>query len=74
MTGCLAASFFLSRTYVVFLYLLIGVIVGLYQSARRHHEALPALSLRTVAKKLVVVEIVAVVALWLITRILLAFN
>lgn len=74
MTGCLTAAFFLSRTYVVFLYLLIAMIVGLYQSARRHHGALPSLALKTMAKKLLLLEFVSIVLLWLTTRLLLMFG
>ncbi len=73
-TGCLTAAFFLSRSYVVFLYLLFALIVALYQSGRRLNPDLPSLSLKTMGKKLVVLEMVSIVALWLIPRILLKYG
>lgn len=73
-TATLVAAFFLSRTYIVILYLLIAMIVGLYQSARRTNPLLPAFGLRGLVGRLVGFEFASIVVLWLVTRILLAFN
>lgn len=72
--GCLTAMFFLSRTYVLLLYLLLAMIVGLYQSARRQWPELPAFALRTQGRMLLQLTLGSVFVLWLVTRILLKFN
>ena len=74
MTAGLTAAFFLSRAYFIVLYLLIALVVGLYQSARREFAGLPSLALETTWKRLIALEIGTVIALWLTTRILLKFN
>lgn len=72
--GGLTAAFFLSRSYVIVLYLHIGLIVALFQLARREHPSFPALPFRPLAGRLLLLEIGSVLGLWLLTRVLLAFT
>lgn len=72
--ACLSAAFFLSRSYVVILYLVLAMIVGLYQSARRKFSGLPGFEMRVIWKRLLQLEIATVFLLWFTTRILLQFN
>ncbi len=74
LTGCLAAAFFLSRSYTLLLYLPLALVVGLYQSARARWPHLPAFSLRSQFRNLLLLEAGSLVFLWLATRVLLAFN
>lgn len=72
--ACLSASFFLSRSYVVILYLVLAMIVGLYQSARRRFGGLPGFEIRLIWKRLVQLEVATIFLLWFTTRVLLQFN
>lgn len=72
--ACLTAAFFLSRAYVIILYLLLAMIVGLYQSARRRLGGLPGFEMGLIWKHLLKLEFAAVFLLWFTTRILLQFN
>lgn len=75
LAGFCVAAFFLSRSYTITLYLLVAMIVGLYQSARSTcWPSLPAMSLRELFGWLAKLVLASIFALWLTTRILLAFN
>ncbi len=74
LTGCLVAAFFLSRTYVILLYVLLAMNVGLYQSSRLRWPDLPSFDLRSRFGQLVLLEIGSLAFLWLTTRILLSYN
>ncbi len=69
--GCLVAAFFLSRTYVVFLYLLIALVVAVYQMARRQWPALLPVRTGDMIGRILVLEMASIVFLWLLTRVLL---
>jgi len=71
--GALVSAFFLSRSYVVFLYLLVALVVALHQLARRHWPELAPVRLGAMAGRLVMTPLVSIAALWLLTRILLNF-
>jgi O-antigen ligase len=74
LVACLTAAFFLSRAYVIILYLLVAMIVGLYQSASRRLGGLPGFEMRLIWKRLLQLEVATVFLLWLTTRVLLQFN
>ena len=75
LTGFCVTAFFLSRSYTITLYLLVAMIVGLYQSARsRCWPSLPAMTLKELSGWLIKLVLASIFALWLTTRILLAFN
>jgi len=74
LTGCLTAAFFLSRSYVILLYVLFALVVGLYQSARVRWISLPAFTVRSTFRLLVVLEVGSLMTLWLTTRILLTYG
>lgn len=74
LTGCMTAAFFLSRSYVILLYVLLALIAGLYQSAEVRWVSLPTFAMRTKLGQLVVIELGSLVTLWLTTRILLAYG
>lgn len=74
MTAFATAAFFLSRSYTITLYLLLAMIIGLYQSARQRWPDLPAMRLKPMFGWLVKASLISIVAMWLVTRILLAYN
>ena len=69
--GFYFCAFFLSRSYVVLLYLLAALVLGYYTGARQRHPALPAFGLGADLWRWGVRSALAVVALYLVTRILL---
>jgi putative inorganic carbon (hco3(-)) transporter len=72
LMGTLVAAFFLSRSYVVYLFLLIALVVAVYQMARTcWPDALVEIKASAMLGKLVLFELATIVFLWLLTRILL---
>ena len=74
LIGSLVAAFFLSRSYVVFLFLLVAMIVAVYQMARTRWPALAPVRAADMKGTLVLFDIGSIVFLWLLTRILLGFS
>lgn len=72
--GGLVSAFFLSRSYVVILYLHIALIVALYQMARVQRPDFAAITWSQRKGKLLMMCIGSVVGMWLLTRVLLAFT
>ena len=72
--GSLVAAFFLSRSYVLILYLLIALIVAVYQMARRHWPAFAPVRAMDMLGRLLAFELASIVFLWLVTRVLLALS
>ncbi len=68
--GTVVSAFFLSRTYIPVIYLVIGLIVAAYQGVRRQWPAFAPIELRENLKLLLIVEFASVFALWLLTRML----
>jgi len=66
--GLLTAAFFLSRSYNVVLYLLVGLAFALYEIARQfgHPVALP--SLYGVSRKVVTLEFASIAAMYVLVR------
>ncbi len=72
--GGLVSAFFLSRSYVVILYLHIALIVAIYQFARAQRPDFPAITWGERKGRMVAFTIGSVVGMWLLTRVLLAFT
>ncbi len=72
LAGCLGSSFFLSRSYAIPLYVLLAMIVGLYQSSHVRWPHLPSFALGSRFRWLVLFEMASLAFIWLTTRILLA--
>ncbi len=72
--GGLVAAFFLSRSYVVILYVHIALVVAMYQIARQQRPDLPALRLGDIWGRMLLASLVSLFALWALTRTLLAFT
>lgn len=70
-TGGLVAAFFLSRSYVVILYIHIALIVALYQIARVQRPDFAAITFAERKGQLLGLCIGSVFGLWLLTRVLL---
>ena len=73
LAGFFTCAFFLSRSYVVILYLLLALVVAHYGNLRERNPALPAFSF---ARELLVWPFIAVggvVGLYLVVKILLVF-
>ncbi|MGX5732455.1 O-antigen ligase family protein [Pseudoxanthomonas beigongshangi] len=67
-----AAAFFLSRSYVIVLYILAALVVGYYTAMRRRYPELPAFSLVRDAVKWPLWSVAGVLGLYLVVKILLA--
>lgn len=71
LTGCFCAAFFLSRSYVVLLYLLAALVVGFYTSMRGRYPALRAFALSHDLLRWAALAMALVVALYLVVKLML---
>lgn len=71
LSGCMVAAFFLSRTYIVVIYLLTGLIVGCYLEARRRVPTLPRFPLGKDLWLWPLVGIGGAIGLYLVVKVLL---
>jgi hypothetical protein len=71
LTGFFSAAFFLSRSYVILLYLLAGLVVGYYTGARTRWPTLPEFALQKDIIRWPVLSLLGIVALYVVTRVLL---
>jgi O-antigen ligase len=69
--GFLAAAFFLSRSYVILLYLLAGLVVGWYTGARSRWADLPKFELSRDLVRWPVIAVASIVLLYVVVKILL---
>ncbi|MEP7041503.1 MAG: O-antigen ligase family protein [Dokdonella sp.] len=69
--GFYVAAFFLSRSYVILLYLLSALVVGDYASARQRFPSLPVFSLNGQLMRWPMIAAGSIVALYILVRILL---
>ena len=74
MIGSLVTAFFLSRSYVVFLFLLVAMIVAIYQMARTRWPGFAPVRATDMIGSLILLDIGSIVFLWLVTRVLLGFS
>lgn len=72
LVGFAVSAFFLSRTYVVLLYLLTALVVAHYGWMRERYRGLPAFKLGDHLLLWPAISVVAAVSLYLVVRILLA--
>ncbi|HZV38334.1 MAG TPA: O-antigen ligase family protein [Pseudoxanthomonas sp.] len=72
LCGFFTAAFFLSRSYVVILYLLVALVVGNYTRLRRQYPSLPAFSLDQDLLRWPIYGVVGAVGLYVVVKVLLA--
>ncbi len=73
LCGMFAAAFFLSRSYIIVLYLLEAVVVGAYVGCRQRFEDLPRMSLTESWWYWPPIAMASIVALYFIVKVLLHF-
>ncbi|MFN3712166.1 MAG: O-antigen ligase family protein [Alcanivoracaceae bacterium] len=71
MVAFLSASFFLSRSYIVVLYILCGMAVAYFHKVQRMDPDVVAVTARSLTLFIVLLLPVSVIGLWLMVRILL---
>ncbi len=71
LCGMFAAAFFLSRSYIILVYLLIAMVVGYYSGVRQRWPALPLFRVSDHGVRWMVVSLASIVLLYVITTILL---
>ncbi len=74
LTGCFVAAFFLSRSYVVILYLLTALVVAHYSAMRRQDVELPAFALQADVLRWPMYSVAGVVVLYLVVKVMLAVG
>lgn len=70
MVGFFACAFFLSRSYVILLYILLGLVTGWYGGAQERWSGLPVLSPTRDWFKWCIVSLASAVGLWLVVKVL----
>ncbi len=71
LCGMFAAAFFLSRSYMIVMYLMAAIVVGYYVGARKRHPGLPVLSLAGGWWRWIPISLAAIVILFIVVTILL---
>jgi hypothetical protein len=71
LCGFFAAAFFLSRSYVIVLYILAAMVVGQYTLVSGRHPDLPRFRLGSDIGRWLAVSIGSIVALYVIVKVLL---
>ncbi len=74
LLGTVVTAFFLSRSYVGILYMLVAMIVALHTMARVRWPGLAGFHTGKAFGSLVGIEVASIVLLWLLTRVLLQFQ
>lgn len=72
--GYLATAFFLSRSYVILLYLLSALVLGWYTGARRRWPDLPAFALSRDLVRWPALAVASILGFYLIVKVLLATS
>ncbi|MEO7063753.1 MAG: O-antigen ligase family protein [Dokdonella sp.] len=72
LCGFFATAFFLSRSYVILLYLLAGLVVGFYTGARERFPSLRGFSLVSDAVRWLLFSAAGILALFIVVKLLLA--
>ncbi len=73
LIGFFACAFFLSRSYVILLYILLGLVTGWYAGAReRWPGILPAFQVQSEWFKWCVISVTSVIGLWIVVKVLFA--
>jgi putative inorganic carbon (hco3(-)) transporter len=71
LAGTLAASMFLSRAYVLTLYILIALIMANFSMLRQNYPALEMPSFRKLWPRLIFIQLSLIVGMWVLVKILL---
>lgn len=71
LCGLFTAAFFLSRSYIIVLYLFIAMVVGHYVGARQRFPQLPAFNIGDLGSRWVPITIGSTVAMFLLVMVLL---
>lgn len=71
MVGFFACAFFLSRSYIIILYLLLGLITGWYMGAQRRWPGLPVFNWQSDIVRWGMIALGSAVTLWLVVKVLL---
>jgi putative inorganic carbon (hco3(-)) transporter len=74
LIGTMTAAFFLSRSYVVFLYVLFGLIIGMFQMARVRWPDIAPVRLGDTAGRILLMMTGSIIFLWVLTRVLLSLS
>ena len=74
LIGTMTAAFFLSRTYVVFLYVLFALIIAIFQMSRDRWPDLAPVQLGDVLGRILFAMLGSVIFLWCLTRVLLSLS
>ena len=74
LIGTMTAAFFLSRSFVVFLYLLFGLIIGIFQMSRDRWPDLEPVRLGNMVGLIGLMMVGSIVFLWALTRLLLGLS
>lgn len=74
LAGFYACAFFLSRSYVIILYLMVGLVTGWYLGARQRWPTLPTFSLGRDWLRWGIIAMGGVVGLYLVVKVLLALG
>ncbi len=70
LVGFFACAFFLSRSYVILLYILLGLVTGWYGGAQERWSGLPAFSVQRDWFKWCVLSVASAIGLWLVVKVL----
>ncbi|MGY1457200.1 O-antigen ligase family protein [Luteimonas sp. A534] len=70
MVGFFACAFFLSRSYVILLYILLGLVTGWYGGAQERWAGLPVFDVKRDWVKWCVLSVASAVALWVLVKVL----
>lgn len=74
LSGFFTAAFFLSRSYVVILYILVAMVVANYTRLRKEYPSLPVFSLDRDLVRWPVYSVAGVVALYVLVKVLLVME
>ena len=74
LCGFFAASFFLSRSYVILLYLLAALVVAHFAGVRDRFPSVPGFDLRQDLVRWPVITVIAIIALYGVVKLLLAIG
>ncbi len=72
LSGFITAAFFLSRSYVIILYLLIAIVVAHYTRLREIYPSLPVFSLDKDLLRWPIYAVIGVIGLYVMVKVLLA--
>jgi putative inorganic carbon (hco3(-)) transporter len=71
MIGIMAASMFLSRAYVLTLYVLLALIIGNFTVMKKAFPSLETPSFRRLWSRILMIQLLGMFIMWLVTRVLL---